>query len=79
VPYRGGNWNNGSDAGVFYLNLNNPRTNSNSNLGFRAALSLLPDAYNLWVIFQCVRKKGLISLPIALLWAGKKLYCREGI
>ena len=37
---RGGNWNNGSNAGVFALNLNNLRSNSNNNVGFRAALLL---------------------------------------
>ena len=37
MPYRGGNWNNGSQAGVFALNLNNARSNSNNNIGFRAA------------------------------------------
>ena len=35
LPYRGGNWNNGDDAGLFALNLNNPRSNSNTNIGFR--------------------------------------------
>lgn len=30
------NWNNGSNAGVWGLNLNNNRTNSNNNVGFRA-------------------------------------------
>lgn len=35
VPLRGGNWNNGSNAGVFALNLNNPRSNSNTNIGAR--------------------------------------------
>ena len=38
LPIRGGNWNNGSNAGVFNLNLNNPRSNSNTNIGFRSAL-----------------------------------------
>ena len=36
-PYaalRGGNWNNGDDAGVFNANSNNP-DNSNTNNGFR--------------------------------------------
>ena len=33
--YRGGNWNNGADAGVFYLNGNNAPSNTNSNLGSR--------------------------------------------
>ncbi|MEN9923925.1 MAG: hypothetical protein RL268_51 [Pseudomonadota bacterium] len=32
----GGNWNNGSNAGVWALNLNNVRGNSNNNVGFRA-------------------------------------------
>jgi len=32
----GGNWNNGSLAGVWSLNLNNVRGNSNNNIGFRS-------------------------------------------
>lgn len=32
----GGNWNNGSNAGVWALNLNNDRGNSNNNIGFRS-------------------------------------------
>ena len=35
VPIRGGNWNNAANAGVFALNLNNPRSNRNSNIGAR--------------------------------------------
>lgn len=35
-PIAGGNWNNASDAGVWALNLNNSRSNSNTNVGFRA-------------------------------------------
>jgi len=38
VAYRGGNWDNGVQAGVFALNLNNTRSNVNPNIGFRAAL-----------------------------------------
>ncbi|UQZ83340.1 hypothetical protein SK3146_02527 [Paenibacillus konkukensis] len=38
LPIRGGNWNNGANAGVFALNLNNPRSNVNTNIGFRSAL-----------------------------------------
>lgn len=30
------NWNNGSNAGVWTLNLNNNRANSNYNVGFRS-------------------------------------------
>lgn len=37
LPIRGGNWNNGSRAGVFALNLNNARSNVNTNIGFRPA------------------------------------------
>jgi hypothetical protein len=32
----GGNWNNGSTAGLWALNLNNVRSNSNNNVGFRS-------------------------------------------
>lgn len=38
LPIRGGNWNNGANAGVFALNLHNPRSNASSNIGFRPAL-----------------------------------------
>ena len=37
-PISGGNWNNGSNAGVWALNLNNVRGNSNSNVGCRLDL-----------------------------------------
>ena len=35
--YRGGNWNNGANAGVFYLYGNNSRSLANTYIGFRAA------------------------------------------
>ncbi|MBN8452265.1 hypothetical protein [Accumulibacter sp.] len=35
-PISGGNWNNGSNAGVWALNLSNSRSSSNDNVGFRA-------------------------------------------
>ena len=38
LPLRGGNWNNGVNAGVFNCNLNNSRGNAGSNIGFRSAL-----------------------------------------
>ncbi|BES53378.1 hypothetical protein [Aeromonas phage phiWae15] len=37
LPIRGGNWNNGANAGPAALNLNNSRANTNSNIGFRPA------------------------------------------
>jgi len=36
AAYRGGNFNNAADAGVFALNLNNAPSNANYNIGFRA-------------------------------------------
>jgi len=36
---RGGNWDNGVNAGVFYANLNNAPSNSNTNNGFRCSKS----------------------------------------
>ena len=38
-PISGGNWNNTTNAGVWALNLNNARTNSNDNMGARADLA----------------------------------------
>ena len=35
--YRGGNWNNGANAGVFYLNGNSSRSYSGTGIGFRSA------------------------------------------
>lgn len=35
-PISGGNFNNGSNAGVWTFNLNNVRGNSNNNVGFRS-------------------------------------------
>lgn len=35
-PISSGNWNNGSNAGVWAFNLNNARSNSNNNVGFRS-------------------------------------------
>ncbi|MCD8216676.1 MAG: hypothetical protein LUD01_01290 [Clostridiales bacterium] len=37
VPFRGGDWYNGSYAGVFYVTLYYPRSNSNTYIGFRSA------------------------------------------
>jgi len=64
LPIRGGNWNNGSNAGVFNLNLNNPRSNVNTNIGFRSALpSIWPEVSILRDTIQRMRTKGSISLP----------------
>ena len=38
LPIRGGDWSNTSSAGVFALNLHNPRSHVGTHLGFRAAL-----------------------------------------
>lgn len=51
-PIRGGNWSNGSNAGLGALNLNNSRSNSNSNIGFRPALDLA-SYINLKGLCQC--------------------------
>lgn len=36
-PFRGGNWSSTSGAGVFYTNLNLPRSHVRTNIGFRSA------------------------------------------
>lgn len=59
LPLFGGDWNDGASAGVFALNLNNNRTNSNDNVGFRSALLSLPEGINSRVYIQCLRRKGI--------------------
>jgi len=36
---RGGNWDNGTNAGVFAFNVNNAPSNWNNNIGFRCCSS----------------------------------------
>ena len=70
LPLRGGNWNNGSRAGVFALNLNHTRANSDDNIGFRAAFlsGQIPEAHGLRA--RAERQKGPVSVPIGKV--GKK-------
>ena len=49
---RGGNWNNGSNAGVFALNLNNAPSNSNNSIGFRLRNAASSDLGRSWAIEQ---------------------------
>lgn len=39
LPYRGGSWGSGSDAGLAALNLNSPRSGSSTGIGFRPAFA----------------------------------------
>lgn len=37
LPFCGGGWGNGADAGAFYVNLSYPRSHSDGGIGFRSA------------------------------------------
>jgi retron-type reverse transcriptase len=63
-PIRGGNWNNGANAGLAALNLNNARSNSNSNIGFRPALDYAR-SYCLTGQCQCNNEKDAPTSAIA--------------
>ena len=39
LPYRGGNWNNGSNAGLAALSCNYSRVDTHSSIGFRLAFA----------------------------------------
>jgi hypothetical protein len=57
----GGNWNNDSNAGVWNVNWNNNRTNSNNNVGFRCdSNSVLKPR-----IKRAVELQGCVVLPWA--------------
>ena len=71
LPLRGGSFNgNQTRAGVFALNLNEPRANSWNDTGFRAASlsSQIPEAHGLRA--RAERQKGPVSVPIGKV--GKK-------
>ncbi len=63
MPLRGGGYNTTLQAGVFALNLNNRRSISNGNVGFRAALPSKSDTYALRGISQYRGIKGFASVP----------------
>lgn len=54
LPIRGGNWNNGASAGVFALNLNNARSNANTNIGGRPA----PGDRQMWHAYRACRQNA---------------------
>lgn len=58
LPYRGGNWNNGRNAGVRALILSGPRTNSHLIRGFRSALLSSSEGIVLWDYIQYRECKG---------------------
>lgn len=60
--FRGGDWNNTTNAGVFNLNGNNPRSNSNNDVGFRVALPGFPLVRHLRVSTR-EQVKGYVSRP----------------
>ena len=60
--YCGGNWNNGSNAGVFYLNGNNARSNTNTNIGFRSALPPSQILQACGPVFSAEGNKGICFL-----------------
>lgn len=64
LPLRGGNWNNGSNAGLGALNLNNARSNTNSNIGFRPALDNARSKHSTECC-QCNNEKDAFASAIA--------------
>lgn len=63
LPIRGSAFNNTSNSGPSALNLNNPRSNSNDNIGFRSA----PMSRSLTVTTARTVQtglKGLFSVPV---------------
>ena len=62
IAYHGGNWSNGSKAGLFYLNLNNEASNSNTNIGGRLASDIWPEGVALRGASSAV-SLGAIVLP----------------
>lgn len=56
LAWRGGNWTNTSNAGVFSLNLNNTRSNLDSNIGFRSSWFSLSEVISVLRLYPVLRK-----------------------
>ena len=56
---RSGNWNNDSNAGVWNVNWNNNRSNSNNNVGSRADYSFTSKSVNGYCGTTGMRLSGL--------------------
>jgi len=65
APISGGNWNNSSQAGVWTLNLNNNRTNSNNNVGSRSDSGLEPLIGNVGQreAYSCMKMQNRFVTP----------------
>lgn len=75
----GGNWNNGSNAGVFNVNLNNARSNSNNNIGLRPALPhLRPKPGTYGCLASAVGGNGVLLLAEPPGGQAKHMNCWEG-
>jgi hypothetical protein len=70
VFIRGGNWNNGSNAGAFALNLNNSAGSTNNNIGFRCAKGLHDMGQSLYA-GQKAEERALKTQALFLLLTGK--------
>lgn len=60
-PFRGANWNNAANAGVFAVNLNNARTNVNNNIGGRPALGNRQKQWAYRACWQNIPQKDVLS------------------
>ena len=60
MPIRGSSFNNTSNGGVAALNLNNARSNVNSNVSFRSAFPLQPEVTFTSERVPCVWVKGVL-------------------
>jgi hypothetical protein len=65
VLYCGGNWNNGSNAGLWYWNGNNGSSNSNGNIGGRILINNIYVTRTILAPWQKTLRKegGLVEFP----------------
>src|SRR3989338_1708879 len=75
---RGGNWNNGANAGPFSANLNNAPTNTNNNIGFRCCNNFESGQIHCFYGNMNSAKKLHQLIPNLLIEElGRQRFCRE--
>lgn len=74
IVYNGGNWDNGSNAGLFNLNLNNDASNANTNIGSRLASNMARSRFSLREAVQRI----LFGAIILLCWLVQRGKDKQG-
>lgn len=79
MAYYGGNYGNGSSAGLFYLNVNNAASNSNTNIGSRLANDYRQKAPGSRAGVQCVSFGAFVQTMLSKIYRASRLVASANV